>query len=110
MEYLLLIRRASPVLLLALFWCWESWRPFVGHRARMGHALPNLAVALFNTLALGLAFGSLTTMAATWMESNGVGLLNLIALPWPVRFASGLLLLDGWRSLWHRPNHPIPFL
>jgi sterol desaturase/sphingolipid hydroxylase (fatty acid hydroxylase superfamily) len=111
LEYLLLLKATVPVVLLALFWSWESWRPFFGQPAgRWRHAAANLAVALFNTLVLGLAFGTLTLTVATWTAEDGLGLLNAVTLATPLRFAAALLLLDGWMYLWHRANHTFPLL
>lgn len=104
-------RRLAPVLLLALFWCWETWRPFFGQReGRLQHAGRNLAVALFNTVILGLAFGSVLVAVTDWTEANQWGLLNHVELVWPVRFALGLVLLDAWMYCWHWANHAVPFL
>ncbi len=104
-------KRAVPVVLLALFWGWESWRPLFGRReARFRHAGRNLAVALLNTLILGLAFGSVTIAVADWTEQHQYGLLNGLALAAPLRFLLALVLLDAWMYLWHRANHHIPLL
>jgi sterol desaturase/sphingolipid hydroxylase (fatty acid hydroxylase superfamily) len=106
-----LVKRVTPVVLLALFWCWETWRPFFGQRhGRIGHAGHNLALALFNTVILGLGFGYITTTVAGWTEQNQYGLLSLLGFGGPVRFVLALVLLDGWMYCWHRANHAIPFL
>jgi sterol desaturase/sphingolipid hydroxylase (fatty acid hydroxylase superfamily) len=111
LEDFLLAKRLVPLVLLALFWCWETWRPFFGQReGRWRHAGHNIAVAVFNTIILGLAFGSVTTMVAGWTEQNEFGLLNNVGLTGPLRFVLALVLLDGWMYLWHRANHTIPFL
>lgn len=105
------IKLAVPVLLLALFWCWETWRPFFGQRAgRLRHAGHNLAIALFNTVILGLVFGFVTTAVARWAEQNRFGLLNAIGISGTLRFVLALVLLDGWMYVWHRANHTIPLL
>ena len=102
---------AVPVVLLTLFWCWETWRPFFGQRdGRLAHGLHNLAVALFNTIVLGLAFGSITVAVADWAAQSAFGLLHLADFTAPMRFALALILLDGWMYLWHRANHAIPVL
>jgi sterol desaturase/sphingolipid hydroxylase (fatty acid hydroxylase superfamily) len=106
-----LVKHAAPVLLLALFWCWETWWPFLGHRqARLRHAAHNLGVALFNTVILGLVFGSVTGMVAGWTGQNEFGLLNSFGLAEPFHFMLALVLLDGWMYLWHRANHAVPLL
>src|SRR5262245_53721705 len=110
-EYACLARRAVPVLLLALFWCWETWGPFFGQReGRLKHAAHNLAVALFNTLVLGVAFGTATVLVADWTARNQYGLLHAFGLPGPVQFVLALVLLDSWMYVWHRANHTVPLL
>src|SRR5262245_52549342 len=105
------IKLVVPVVLLALFWCWETWRPFFGQRdGRIRHAGHNLAIALFNTVVLGLVFGFATAGVAAWTEQNQYGLLSAVALDEPVRFVLALVLLDGWMYVWHRANHTIPLL
>jgi sterol desaturase/sphingolipid hydroxylase (fatty acid hydroxylase superfamily) len=105
------IKLVVPVVLLALFWCWETWRPFFGQRqGRVRHASHNLAIALFNTVILGLVFGFVTTKVAGWTEQHPYGLLNVLGVTEPFRFMMALLLLDGWMYFWHRANHSIPLL
>ena len=54
-ESLVWLKRALPILLLAIFWCWESHFPYFGQpQGRLRHALRNLAIALFNTVILGV--------------------------------------------------------
>ena len=111
MDTPLLVKRALPIVLLAIFWCWETWRPFFGQReGRLTHAVRNLAIALINTVALALAFGALTTFVAAWTHEIQFGLLNLVPLSEPMRFAFALTLLDAWMYVWHRANHAIPLL
>src|SRR5262245_42801993 len=105
------IKLVVPVVLLALFWCWETWQPFFGQReGRVRHAGHNLALALFNTAILGLAFGYATANVAGWGEQNQLGLLPALDLDSPIRFVLALVLLDGWMYVWHRANHTIPLL
>jgi sterol desaturase/sphingolipid hydroxylase (fatty acid hydroxylase superfamily) len=100
-----------PVVLLALFWCWETWQPYFGQRERrVRHAGHNITIALFNTVILGLVFGFATATVAGWSEQNQYGLLNAIGLDEPLRFVLALVLLDGWMYVWHRANHSIPLL
>jgi sterol desaturase/sphingolipid hydroxylase (fatty acid hydroxylase superfamily) len=111
LEDLLLVKRAASVLLLAFFWCWETWRPFFGQRdGRWRHAAHNLAIALFNTVVLGLVFAAITMTVVGWTEDNQFGLLNVLGVSGPLRFLLALVLLDGWMYIWHRANHTIPFL
>jgi sterol desaturase/sphingolipid hydroxylase (fatty acid hydroxylase superfamily) len=105
------IKMVVAVVLLALFWCWETWRPFIGQQeGRVRHASHNLGIALFNTVILGLAFGFVTASVAHWTEQNRFGLLSVLGLDGPIRFLLALALLDGWMYVWHRANHAVPFL
>src|SRR5438270_10152030 len=105
------IKLVVPVVLLALFWCWETWRPYFGQReGRVSHAGHNLAIALFNTVILGLVFGFFTATVAGWTDENQYGLLNALGLGGPLPFVLALVLLDGWLYVWHRANHTIPLL
>src|SRR5262245_24627970 len=111
LEDLNLFKRAVPVLLLAFFWCWETWRPFFGQpRGRLPHAARNVGIALTNTVVLALLFGTVTGMVAGWTSTNQYGLLNVLDLSWPLRLVSSLVLLDGWMYVWHRANHAVPLL
>jgi sterol desaturase/sphingolipid hydroxylase (fatty acid hydroxylase superfamily) len=110
-DYITLAKRLSPVVLLALFWGWETWRPYFGHRpGRLKHAAHNLAIAVFNTVVLGLAFGFITAMVAERTEQEQYGALSALGLGGPIRFVLALVLLDGWMYVWHRANHAIPLL
>jgi sterol desaturase/sphingolipid hydroxylase (fatty acid hydroxylase superfamily) len=110
-ESLVWLKRALPILLLALFWCWESRFPYFGQpEGRLRHALRNLALALFNTVILGLLFGSITVLVADWTRQNRFGLLNFVSANGPLRFGLALVLLDGWMYVWHRANHELPLL
>jgi sterol desaturase/sphingolipid hydroxylase (fatty acid hydroxylase superfamily) len=105
------IKLVVPVVLLTLFWCWETWRPYFGQReGRFRHAGHNLAIAVFNTVVLGLVFGFVTATVAGWSEHNQYGILNALSFDGPIRFLLALVLLDGWMYVWHRANHSFPLL
>lgn len=107
----MLAKRVAPVVLLVLFWCWETWRPFFGQReGRLVHAARNLAVAICNTLFLGVVFVSVTVMVAAWTQQNAYGLLHVIPMTPSVQLVLALVLLDGWLYFWHRANHAVPLL
>ncbi len=111
LDHLDIAKRALPVVFLATLWCWETWRPFFGQRAgRLRHGSRNLAVGVFNTVAIALAFGSLTAAVGYWTDEHQIGLLNLLGRSDPIRFGLALILLDGWMYLWHRANHSLPLL
>lgn len=109
LEHAIFAKRAVPVILLALFWCWETWRPFFGHReGRWLHAARNVGIAVFNTAALGLIFGAITVIIVDWTTRNHYGLLHVVGLTSTIQFVLALVLLDGWMYFWHRANHVVP--
>jgi sterol desaturase/sphingolipid hydroxylase (fatty acid hydroxylase superfamily) len=107
-----------PVVLLAVFWLWETWHPFFGRRdGRLRHAAHNLALALANTVVLAFTVGTATVAVCAWTGRQQWGLLHvwpaaepLGQLAEPLRFALALVLLDAWMYVWHRANHVIPLL
>jgi sterol desaturase/sphingolipid hydroxylase (fatty acid hydroxylase superfamily) len=108
------LRLAKPVVvvvLLALFWGWETWRPFFEPRSgRLRHGVRNIAIALLNTVILGLAFGSLTVLVTNWSVERHAGLLRLSGLGTITLLLAALVLQDAWMYVWHRANHTIPWL
>ena len=108
------VRMAKPgltVLCLATLWSWETFLPFVATgQQRWRHAGRNVAIAVLNTVVLGLLFGAATVGVAIWAAENQLGLLHHLAVPWPWRLLPAILLLDGWLYLWHRLNHRVPIL
>lgn len=99
------------VLCLAILWTWETWVPLIaGRQKRWRHARRNVAIALLNTVVLGVLFGAATMGVAIWATDSQLGLLNWLAVPWPYRLLPAILLLDGWLYVWHRLNHRVPLL
>ena len=111
LNYLIPARLSLPIVLLTLFWLWESWHPYFRWKTdRLRHAARNLALSLVNAALLGLLFGAATVHVADWTTRSGFGLLNQVELHPAARFLSAVLLLDAWMYLWHRANHAIPLL
>lgn len=99
------------VLCLAALWTLETFLPFAaGRQRRWRHAGRNVAIALLNTVVLGVLFGAATVAVAVWSLDQHLGLLHLLGVPWPWRLLPAILLLDGWLYVWHRLNHRIPLL
>lgn len=110
-RYLVSARLSLPILLLMLFWLWETGQPFFGYRkGRIRHAARNIALALLNTLVLGLFFGAATVFVTEWTSRANIGLLNLAGFHPAIQFISALVLLDAWMYVWHRANHAVPLL
>src|SRR5262245_51138027 len=111
LEYLSLGKMVDTVVLLALFCTWETWWPFFEKReGRVRHAAHNVALAVFNTVLLAVAFGTATVFVAGWAEHNRYGVLHVFEIGWPLQFALALVLLDGWMYVWHRANHTLSLL
>src|SRR5262245_8912053 len=97
--------------LFVVLWGWETFHPvFERGLGRLRHAGRNLFTALFNTLILAVAFGSLTVLVAEWAREKQVGLLHAVDLAWPLKLLIALVLLDAWLYVWHRLNHSVPLL
>src|SRR5260370_37905751 len=82
LDPLCLAKRVLPMVLLVVFWCWETWLPFFGKgEGRVRHAFRNLAIALINTIVLAAAFSSVTVLPAERAESHHYGLLHSLNRP-----------------------------
>ncbi len=81
------------------------------HRTR--RLLPRLVVnaalslATFGVAAMLVRPAALATTG--WTESRSFGLLHMAALPRPLKFVAGFLLLDLTFYYWHRVNHRVSF-
>jgi sterol desaturase/sphingolipid hydroxylase (fatty acid hydroxylase superfamily) len=99
------------VALLAVFWMWETWRPFFGQpEGRWQHAARNLALAICNSLVLSLVLGTVTLMVLDWTQRQRWGALQVVAWLPPLQWGLALLILDAWMYVWHRANHSLPLL
>jgi sterol desaturase/sphingolipid hydroxylase (fatty acid hydroxylase superfamily) len=103
----------QPLLVLALLAATtllETARPFVESAIpRWRHARRNLGIGALAFIAFG-ATGFLKAGAAAWVGARGVGLLNLVHLPWPIRIAASLLAFDLIDYLFHRLQHGVPWM
>jgi sterol desaturase/sphingolipid hydroxylase (fatty acid hydroxylase superfamily) len=100
-----------PLLSLAVFWVWESRRPFFGQpQRRLVHAARNLSLALLNTVVVSLVFGLLVVRVVEHAAAAGWGVLRQVDLPETAAFLLCLLVLDATMYVWHRANHRVPLL
>jgi sterol desaturase/sphingolipid hydroxylase (fatty acid hydroxylase superfamily) len=84
--------------------------------------LRSRTAAILQRLLLNLTISALAFLAAAalvrpaggwvlrWSSEKSFGLLHWLALPAPVTFGLGFLLMDVSFYYWHRANHKIPFL
>ncbi len=70
----------------------------------------NLGFAVVNTVALRLLVPLAAAGTAIWAHANGVGLLNIIALPSVISFVIAVLFLDVALYWQHVATHKIPLL
>ena len=101
---------AGAAAFIALYWI-ETVRPFfLDRRNRAKHAGRNLALGLFNAALIAIAFAWMTINLCSWVERNGIGILNLSAIDGWLTALIAIVLLDGWMYVWHRLNHTSRFL
>jgi sterol desaturase/sphingolipid hydroxylase (fatty acid hydroxylase superfamily) len=100
-----------PFIMLALFWVWESRRPFFDQcDGRLRHAKRNIILAVVNAVTLALVFSAATAAVTHWTSQHQMGLLNVVDVGKFVTFGLAIVLLDGWMYVWHRANHLLPIL
>lgn len=88
----------------------ETLRPLVEYEIpRWRHARRNFGISLLAFVAFG-ATGFLKAGSAAWVGANRFGLLNAIALPWPVRILASFLLFDLVDYLFHRLQHRVGWI
>src|SRR5262245_1211114 len=75
-----------------------------GHRAHLG---PNLALT-FITFATNIVFNGALVMTLVWLQSTGVGLLNVFELPTPMTVLVVVLVLDFSFYVAHVAMHRVP--
>ncbi len=92
----------------AAFLAAERLRALRKRKARLPQRF--LVNAVMTALTFGAGFFVVAPVAFTIMartEGTRVGVVNLFALPSPLRFAAGFLLMDLTFYWWHRVNHRV---
>jgi sterol desaturase/sphingolipid hydroxylase (fatty acid hydroxylase superfamily) len=87
---------------------WESLAPYRGFPSgadRARHAGRNLALGTAMVVLTTILVGASGWQAMLWAQARGVGLLNLVALPWWIVVPVGFLLADFADYLFHRLSH-----
>jgi sterol desaturase/sphingolipid hydroxylase (fatty acid hydroxylase superfamily) len=88
----------------------ETIRPLAQsdiHRWR--HARRNLGITTLAFVTFG-SLGGVKAGAAAWVTSGQFGLLNIVALPWPVRILASFMAIDLVNYFGHRLQHGLPWL
>lgn len=69
----------AAVLVLVVFWMWETASPFFEKpKNRVRHAVRNLSIAGINAVVLGLVFSGITVTVALITESRQLGSAKLV--------------------------------
>lgn len=86
----------------------DGYRPdTVSKRERW---LANLPLSILNGVLYHVFFAGAITMLLVATGRDEHGLLNLVDMPFPLKVAIGVLLLDFSIYLWHLLNHAVPLL
>ena len=89
----------------------ETFRPFRNlASSTLRRWLANGALYLSSNIILALVYRASGIGLALAMQSSGRGFLNSANVPFALRFALGLLLIDFLSYATHRLNHSLPFL
>lgn len=96
--------------LLAIFFTLEqiSSTPF-SFKQRGKHLFQNILFQIVLTL-LNLFFASLQVNGINWLNSNEIGILYLVELPFWIKLFLGVVLYDFTTYWIHRASHKIPLL
>ena len=89
----------------------ETFRPFRNlTSSTLRRWLANFSLYLSSNIVLALVYRASGVGLSLTMQSSGRGFLNSASLPFALRFALGLLLIDFLSYATHRLNHSLPFL
>lgn len=78
--------------------------------SKRGRWLANLPLSVLNGVVYYLVFAGAITALLASVNRDGLGLLNLVVMPLPLKVFLGVLLLDFSIYLWHLLNHVVPLL
>lgn len=70
----------------------------------------NLSLTLFNSILIHLFFSSAIVSTALYVQTNGIGILNITDLPEWIKITLTLIFMDFMLYIWHLINHEIPLL
>jgi sterol desaturase/sphingolipid hydroxylase (fatty acid hydroxylase superfamily) len=102
---------AAVAVTFALVLALEAVRPLRRRvEVALRHVGRNVAVGSISLAVLTLLQTPFLIPVTRWAQREGVGLLNLVALPRTVELVIGVLVLDYTLWHWHRINHLWPLL
>ena len=80
------------------------------NRARLVHGAHNLALWLIGVVLVSFVFGSTVWALLQWMQWRGIGVLNLLPLPFWLHAILAFALLDAADYVFHRMSHNVRWL
>jgi sterol desaturase/sphingolipid hydroxylase (fatty acid hydroxylase superfamily) len=95
---------------LALLSATEWWLATFDMRADREHRWPTNFALLFFSMVVSAIAPLSVVLVAGWSEVHGTGLMNLIALPWTVRFILSIFAMSFAGYLMHYLSHAVPLL
>ncbi len=72
--------------------------------------LNNLSLTLFNSIVLNLIFSTAVVGTATYVQTQKLGVLNIVEAPAWFKLLFTVVFLDFMLYVWHLLNHKMPFL
>jgi len=69
----------------------------------------NISFTIFNSILLNLIFSAAIISTAAYVQTNGLGILNLIEGPAWLKILATVAFMDFMLYVWHLLNHEMPF-
>lgn len=90
---------------------WEILAPRRAWKAGRGQRWPsNIAIVIVDSLVVRLLFPIVAVGAATWAETQGYGLMNVLELPLVIAIILCVIIMDGVIYGQHVVFHKVPVL
>ena len=70
----------------------------------------NISFTIFNSILLNLIFSAAIISTAAYVQTNRLGILNLIEVPAWLKILATVAFMDFMLYVWHLLNHEMPFL
>ena len=83
------------------------YRP--GSVSKFKRWMNNLSLTLFNSTLIYLIFSAAIVNTALYAQTHGMGVLNILDLPAPVKIMATIVFMDFMLYIWHLLNHEMPF-
>lgn len=77
---------------------------------KMRRWLVNMGITALNSLLLAVIFGGAVVATSSYVTANGLGVLNVLRLPYWLKFLATLVFMDFMLYVWHLLNHVMPIL